>query len=142
MVDQIQLKIDQIKEALQVDFVALALSTIDEKSTARVIRWNYVAGNTNQHYQRIRLQVGKGIGGIVWRTGRGYQATQLQQQPEQLLELPITRMEKLETVVAYPVLNAGEVKGVLLVGYRNVKEVSNEFLAAVKDKANELKVYL
>ncbi|MCA5013985.1 MULTISPECIES: GAF domain-containing protein [unclassified Enterococcus] len=142
MGDQIQRKIDQIKAELHVDFTALALSTISDQTNIRVIRWQYVSGNINQHYRRIRLQVGKGIGGIVWRTGRSYQATHLQSQPEQLIELPITRMEKLETVVAYPVMDIGEVKGVLLVGYREVKEVSNEFITAAQDKANELKVYL
>ncbi|WP_207695727.1 hypothetical protein DOK67_0001570 [Enterococcus sp. DIV0212c] len=142
MTDQVQQRIDQMKEELQVDFVALALSTVDEVTKVRVIRWNYVAGNTNQNYQRIRLQVGKGIGGIVWRTGRSYQATDLQKQPEKLVELPITRMEKLETIVAFPVLKTGEVKGVLLVGYRKKTEVTENFLTVAKDKANELVVYL
>ncbi|MBO0441881.1 GAF domain-containing protein [Candidatus Enterococcus ikei] len=142
MTDQVQQRIDQMKEELQVDFVALALSTVDEVTKVRVIRWNYVAGNTNQNYQRIRLQVGKGIGGIVWRTGRSYQATDLQKQLEKLVELPITRMEKLETIVAFPVLKTGEVKGVLLVGYRKKTEVTENFLTVAKDKANELVVYL
>lgn len=60
--------------------------------------------NTNQNYQKIRLQVGKGIGGIFWRTGRPYQATDLQRQSEKLRGLPIPQMEKLETVAAFPVL--------------------------------------
>lgn len=108
MTDQIQQRIDQIKEELQVDFVALALSTVNEMTKVRVIRWKYVAGNTNHYYQRIRLQVGKGIGGIVWRTGRAYQATDLQKQPEKLVELPITRMEKLESIAAFPALEQGK----------------------------------
>ncbi|GGC88809.1 GAF domain-containing protein [Enterococcus wangshanyuanii] len=142
MIEPIQQKIDQIKEELHVDFAALALSTISDRTSIRVIRWKYVSGNMNQHYERIRLQVGKGIGGIVWRTGRSYQATNLQKKPEQLVELPITRMEKLETVLAYPVLNTGEVKGVLLVGYREVRDVSSELMTAAQDKANELEAYL
>ncbi|MGX7151146.1 GAF domain-containing protein [Enterococcus ureasiticus] len=142
MTDQIQQRIDQIKEDLQVDFVALALSTVNEVTKVRVIRWNYVAGNTNQHYQRIKLQVGKGIGGIVWRTGRAYQATELQKQPEKLVELPITRMEKLATIVAFPALEDGEVKGVLLVGYREETLITEDFLAVAKEKTDELLVYL
>ncbi|MBM7689237.1 hypothetical protein BCR24_10780 [Enterococcus ureilyticus] len=142
MTDQIQRRIEQIKEELHVDFVALALSTINEVTKVRVIRWNYVAGNTNQHYQRIRLQVGKGIGGIVWRTGRAYQATELQKQPEKLIELPITRLEKLETVAAFPALENGEVKGVLLIGYRQKTIITEDFLTVAKDKTNELVVYL
>lgn len=142
MTDHIQQKIDQIKEKLSVDFVALALSEVNEMTKIRVISWKYVAGNTNQNYRRIRLQVGKGIGGIVWRTGRAYQATDLQKQPEKLVELPITRMEKLETIAAFPVLKIGEVKGVLLVGYRDKTDVSNDFLTVAKDKTNELVVYL
>ncbi|MGX7244496.1 GAF domain-containing protein [Enterococcus quebecensis] len=142
MTDQLQQKIDQIKEELQVDFIALALSTVDERTKVRVIRWQYVAGNTNQNYKRIRLQVGKGIGGIVWRTGRAFQATKLQKQPEKLVELPITRMEKLETIVAFPVVETGEVKGVFLLGYRSETDVTEAFLAVAKDKANELVVYL
>ncbi|MTD42144.1 GAF domain-containing protein [Erwinia sp. CPCC 100877] len=139
---RIQHKMNQIKEELQVDFTALALSEINANTHIRDIRWQYVAGNTNQHYTRIRLQVGKGIGGIVWRTGRGYQATELQKQPEKLVELPITRMEKLETVVAYPVWQTEEVKGVLLLGFRSVTEVSASFLTVAKEKAEELAEYL
>ncbi|MEI5989727.1 GAF domain-containing protein [Enterococcus crotali] len=142
MMEDIQQRINQLKEELQVDFVALALSTINEKTKVRVIRWEYVAGNTNQNYKKIRLQVGKGIGGIVWRTGRCYQANDLQEQPEKLVELPITRMEKLETIAAFPVMKAGEVKGVLLLGYRKKTKVTEEFLIAAKDKTNELVVYL
>ncbi|EOH96970.1 hypothetical protein UAY_02702 [Enterococcus moraviensis ATCC BAA-383] len=142
MTDQMQQAIDQIKVDLKVDFVALALSTVNEITKIRVIRWNYVAGNTNQNYKKIRLQVGKGIGGIVWRTGRPYQATDLQKQPEKLVELPITRMEKLETIAAFPVLKSGEVKGVLLVGYREKTNVTEGLLGAAKDKTNELAVYL
>ncbi|EOH93357.1 hypothetical protein UAW_02605 [Enterococcus haemoperoxidus ATCC BAA-382] len=142
MTDQIQQRIDQIKEELQVDFVALALSTVNEMTKVRVIRWKYVAGNTNHYYQRIRLQVGKGIGGIVWRTGRAYQATDLQKQPEKLVELPITRMEKLESIAAFPALEQGEVKGVLLVGYREKTIITEDFLTVAKDKTDELVVYL
>ncbi|WP_086315557.1 hypothetical protein A5821_003045 [Enterococcus sp. 7F3_DIV0205] len=142
MTDQVQQKIAQIKEELQVDFVALALSSVNAVTKVRVIRWSYVAGNTNQNYKRIRLQVGKGIGGIVWRTGRAYQATDLQKQPEKLVELPITRTEKLETIAAFPVLKVGEVKGVLLVGYREKITVTKDFLTTAQDKANELMVYL
>jgi len=142
MTDQVQQKIAQIKEELQVDFVALALSSVNVVTKVRVIRWSYVAGNTNQSYKRIRLQVGKGIGGIVWRTGRAYQATDLQKQPEKLVELPITRTEKLETIAAFPILNVGEVKGVLLVGYREKIIVTKDFLTVAQDKANELMVYL
>lgn len=142
MTDQVQQKIAQIKEELQVDFVALALSSVNAVTKVRVIRWSYVAGNTNQNYKRIRLQVGKGIGGIVWRTGRAYQATDLQKQPEKLVELPITRTEKLEMIAAFPVLKVGEVKGVLLVGYREKITVTKDFLTVAQDKANELMVYL
>lgn len=142
MNDPLQQKIDQLKQELDVDLVSLALSSVNEVTKIRIISWNYVAGNTNQNYERIRLQVGKGIGGIVWRTGRGYQATNLQDRPELLVELPITRMEKLETVVAYPVLKSGQVKGVLLIGYRTVKNVSDALLQTIKIKANELNTYL
>ncbi|MEI5993447.1 GAF domain-containing protein [Candidatus Enterococcus mansonii] len=142
MTDQVQQQIDQIKSELTVDFVALALSTINNVTKVREIRWKYVAGNTNQNYQRIRLQVGKGIGGIVWRTGRAYQATNLQNQSEKLVELPITRMEKLETIAAVPVVKKGEVKGVLLVGYRQNVTISEGFMIVTKDKADELLAYL
>ncbi|MHC5227810.1 GAF domain-containing protein [Enterococcus sp. LJL99] len=142
MNDPLQQKIEQLKQELEVDFVSLALSSVNEVTKIREIRWNYVAGNTNQNYERIRLQVGKGIGGIVWRTGRGYQATNLQDMPEKLVELPITRMEKLETVVAYPVLKSGQVYGVLLAGYRTVRNVPDTLLQTIKIKANELNAYL
>lgn len=142
MTDQIQQRIDQLKEELQVDFIALALSTLNEMTKVRMIRWKYVSGNTNQQYQRIRLQVGKGIGGIVWRTGRAYPATNLQKQPGKLVELPITRMEKLETIAAFPALKRGEVKGVLLIGYRKTTIINDDFLAVAQGKTDEIAVYL
>lgn len=142
MQNQLQQRINQIKKELQVDFVALALSTVNEQTKIREIRWQYVCGHTNQNYKRIRLQVGKGVGGIVWRTGRGFGATNLQKQPERLVELPITRMEHLETVRAHPVLEEGEVKGVLLIGFRTVTEISEIFLTELEKKASELVGYL
>ncbi|WP_086349734.1 GAF domain-containing protein [Candidatus Enterococcus clewellii] len=135
---QIQQAIDSMREELQVDFIGIALSKVNTGTNLRTIHWQYVAGNTNQNYKRIRLQVGKGIAGIVWRTGRSYCETNLQVDPTELVELPIARMEKIETAVAAPILKKGRVQGVLLFGYRKPLEISDDFLRVVESRAEQL----
>ncbi|MBL1228846.1 GAF domain-containing protein [Enterococcus sp. BWB1-3] len=135
---QIQAEIDNMRKQLHVDFIGIALSKVNEGTNSRTIHWAYVSGNTNENYRRIHLQVGKGIAGIVWRTGRSYQASELQRNPKNLLELPIARMEKLETAVAAPILKNGRVQGVLLFGSRTPNVMEMDQLKSVEDKAEEL----
>lgn len=139
---QVQQVIDTMREELQVDFIGIALSKVNTGTNLRTIHWQYVSGNTNHNYKRIRLQVGRGIAGIVWRTGRSYCETNLQADPKELIELPIARMEKLETAVAAPILEKGRVQGVLLFGYRAPMEISADFLVEVEERAEELLVLL
>lgn len=139
---QIQQAIDGMRKELQVDFIGIALSRVSIGTNLRTIHWQYVSGNTNQNYKRIRLQVGRGIAGIVWRTGRSYCESELQDDPKELVELPIARMEKIETAVAAPILSNGRVQGVLLFGYRRPLEIKDDFLKEVEARAEKLLVLL
>ncbi|MBL1224870.1 GAF domain-containing protein [Enterococcus sp. BWR-S5] len=139
---QIQQVIDNIRQELQVDFIGIALSRVSAGTNLRTIHWKYVSGNTNENYKRIRLQVGRGIAGIVWRTGRSYCEMNLQDDPKELVELPIARMEKIETAVAAPILKNGRVQGVLLFGYRRPLKIENDFLKEVEARAEQLLVLL
>ena len=142
MMDRIQGELDRMRGTLKVDFLGIALSNHNHDTNSRVIRWRYVSGNINENYRRIRLQVGRGIAGIVWRTGRSYQATELQKDPKQLIELPITRMEKLETTIAVPMLKDGRVQGVLLCGYRQVTAFDEDLLRKLEAAAEQLRPLL
>lgn len=58
---------------------------------------------------------------------------------ERLAELPITRMEGVET---YPILNAAKVSGVPLIGFRTVARILETFLTELETKAKEFVGYL
>lgn len=113
----IQKWVEEYQQQSACDFVGIACN-VAEEHLPKEIRWLYVTGNHSEAYQKIRLQIGRGIAGMVWKTAR----TQLDQgilgQPEKLIEYPIARLEKLQVALATPVIDQGEVKAVLLTGYR------------------------
>lgn len=123
----------------QCDFIGVAL---DEKSQSiKEIRWVYVAGAKNLAYQKIRLKIGRGIAGEVWKTGRLQKDNNLQKNPEKLMAYPISRSEKLDSVMAVPVFNPeafSEVLAVLLIGYRQPKEFSTVEEAQLTNAARQL----
>lgn len=99
------------------DFLGIAMNAATEDAP-KEIRWLHVVGNRSEAYQNIRLQVGRGIAGMVWKTARMQLDEHIFQQPDKLLEYPIARTEKLETALAAPVMAESEVLAVLMSGYR------------------------
>ncbi|MFZ2377961.1 MAG: GAF domain-containing protein, partial [Trichococcus flocculiformis] len=71
------------------------------------------------HYKTIRLRIGKGIAGEVWRTGREQRATEIQSDSQNLLKYPIARLEQLDMTIGIPIVQDGITRAVLLLGYRN-----------------------
>ena len=102
----------------QVDFLGLA-QDVATPCQQTDLRWTNVAGNTSEHYKTIRLRIGKGIAGEVWRTGREQRASHIQDDSENLLSYPIARLEQLDMTIGIPIMNNGIIRAVLLLGYRH-----------------------
>ncbi|KAF1299257.1 hypothetical protein BAU15_01015 [Enterococcus sp. JM4C] len=114
----IQALIEEKLKDWQVDFVGLA-ENVAPPEAPKEIHWLYVAGNQSQAYKNIRLQVGRGIAGLVWKTARPQMDRDIMNDVAKRLEYPIARTEKLANVYAVPVMSKHDVIGVLLTGYRS-----------------------
>ncbi|MNO27693.1 hypothetical protein D3C76_175730 [compost metagenome] len=123
-----QIELDRIRAALGYDFMSLALAEPAEYDY--VIRWKYASGNTNDRYKRIVLQSGRGIAGIVFKTGKPFliPSVQTDVKPDTLFNYPITKMENLNSIGAVPMWNDARVAGVLLGGFRGERQVTAEML--------------
>lgn len=114
---QIQSWLDQHLAATTYDFLGVA-TNIAPAAAPKVIRWQYVAGNQSSAYQGIRLQVGRGIAGMVWRTARYQLDEDIFQDREKLIEYPIARLESLDAALGIPVIVSEEVVAIFLIGMR------------------------
>ncbi|QSF43777.1 MULTISPECIES: GAF domain-containing protein [Paenibacillus] len=132
-----QLELDRIRMDLGYDFMSLALAEPAEYDY--VIRWKYASGNTNERYKRIVLQSGRGIAGIVFKTGKPFLLPSVQKdvKPDSLFNYPITKMENLNSIGAVPMWNDARVAGVLLGGFRGEREVTGEMLLALEATARK-----
>ncbi|AXI01000.1 GAF domain-containing protein [Sporosarcina sp. PTS2304] len=128
-----QAAIDQLKERLEADFIGLAL--VDLNKYYHELKWRYVAGNSNLRYRKIVLSSGKGVAGLVFKTGKPV----LVEDAEELMEsrdlynYPIVVFEKLKSFGAIPLFHDDHVQGVLLVGYRQPKKMTIEKFEQVKE---------
>ncbi|OTN75336.1 hypothetical protein A5886_000406 [Enterococcus sp. 8G7_MSG3316] len=116
--NEIQGWIEEKQQGWPYDFLGIALNT-SAAYDAKEIRWLYVAGNKSDAYRKIRLHVGHGIAGLVWKTARMQEAKAILEHPQIFADYPIARLERLTTVLAVPVLQEHEVIAVLACGYRD-----------------------
>ena len=114
---QIDVWLEEKRKEWQADFLGLA-QDVAPPCQQTELRWTHVAGNTSDHYRSIRLRVGKGIAGEVWRTGREQRATKIQSDSQNLLKYPIARLEQLDMTIGIPLMKNGIIRAVLLLGYR------------------------
>lgn len=139
MIDKVdyQAELDQIRQALGYDFMSLALAEPAEYDY--VIRWKYASGNTNDRYKRIVLQSGRGIAGIVFKTGKPFLLSSVQKhvKPDTLFNYPITKMENLNSIGAVPMWSDGRVAGVLLGGFRGEGQVTRDMLLTLESVAGK-----
>lgn len=119
------------------DFLGIAMNAAAEDAP-KEIRWLHVAGNRSEAYQNIRLQVGRGIAGMVWKTARLQLDEHIFEQPDKLLEYPIARTEKLQTALAVPVMQDSEVQAVLMSGYRRDHSFTSDEQHKLQTAAAEL----
>ncbi|MDT2757730.1 GAF domain-containing protein [Enterococcus asini] len=132
------------KKLWSCDFIGVAVNTapFDE---VKEIRWRYTQGPADLAHEKIKLRVGRGIAGLVWQTARPQSEKNLQAQPEKLAAYPISRTEKLDSVLAVPVLTpiarasvGPEVIGVLMIGYQKARDFSPEEVAQLTKAAAEV----
>lgn len=124
------------------DFIGVAVNAAGPQE-AKEIRWLYTEGPEDLAHQKIRLRIGRGIAGMVWKTARPQSEQHLQSHPEKLMAYPISRTEKLDAALAVPVLlptaeylgQPQEVVGVLMVGYRQNRQFSGADIAELCQQA-------
>ncbi|MFD3260491.1 GAF domain-containing protein [Paenibacillus lentus] len=123
-----QLAIDTLRERFDFDFVSIAL--VQSAANQFVLTWQYASGNLNQRYKRIVLHSGKGIAGIVFKTGKPMliQNIEAELDPGDLFNYPIIVAEQLKTVCAIPLWKDSRVTGVLLVGFREENRLTSSLL--------------
>ncbi len=121
-----QLAIDDLKEELQADFIGLAL--VDLKKYHHELKWRHVAGNISLRYRRIVLHSGKGVAGIVFKTGKPLKVENVEQcvHDHDLYNYPIVVFEKLKSFGAIPLFQDDHVQGVILIGYREVDRLTSD----------------
>lgn len=116
--------IDELRETHSCDFISLAIAK--SASEGSEITWQYASGNLNDRYKRIVLHSGKGIAGIVFKTGKEMIVNSVKDElhPKDLFNYPIIVSERLSSLVAIPLFQFSRVAGVLLVGYREEHRVT------------------
>lgn len=121
-----QLAIEELKESLQADFISLAL--VDLKKNHYELKWRYVAGNRSLRYRRIVLHSGKGVAGIVFKTGKPMKIENVEKfvDEQNLYNYPIVVFEKLKSFGAIPLFRDDHVQGVILIGYREVNRLTSD----------------
>lgn len=135
LITNFQVAIDELKDTLQADFIGLAL--VDLSKRHHELKWRYVTGNVSQRYRKIVLQSGKGVAGIVFKTGKPMMIENVETcvKEQDLYNFPIIVFEKLKSFGAIPLFHDDHVQGVLLIGYREANGLTadrfEEFKRAV-----------
>lgn len=127
-----QAELDEIRNKLGFDFMALAL--VETAEFDYVIKWKYASGNLNDRFKRIVLRSGRGIAGLVFKTGKPLLLSSVRDQmgPDSLFRYPIIKSENLASFGAVPLWNDARVAGVLLGGFRGEEQVDEARLEALK----------
>jgi nitrogen regulatory protein A len=119
-------EIERLKELFGFDFVGIALVQSPERRFE--LRWVHVIGNRSERYRRIKLQSGKGIAGLVFKTGKPMFVGNADDEwsAGDLFNYPIVSVEGLKSFGAIPLYKYNRVKGVMLVGYRSGGQLTEE----------------
>ena len=104
------------------DFAGVALY---EHHMTSPIKWHYVSGNLNDRYKMIILRKGRGLAGMVMKTGKRMIIADVvaSLSPEDKIKYPILIAENLTAMVAIPLCYNNQVYGVLLLGQRDGKSL-------------------
>lgn len=130
-----QLELDQIRAHFHYEFMAIAL--VETAEFDYLIKWKYASGNLNDRFKQVVLRSGKGVPGIVFKTGKPIFIPSVDEyiQADSLFNYPIINLEKLRSLVAVPLWNDQRVAGVLLGGFRDEQQVTKQHLQDLLDLA-------
>ncbi|ETP68166.1 GAF domain-containing protein [Planococcus glaciei] len=129
--------IEQIRTAGAYDLVAIAL--VEPAENQYLLKWKYASGNLNDRFKKVILQTGKGIAGMVFKTGKPLllEDTSDLADSANLFNYPILIFERLKSMGAVPLWHNGRVAGVLLAGYRGSSQMTEEKLHYLKQQASK-----
>ncbi|MDR1082502.1 MAG: histidine kinase, partial [Coriobacteriales bacterium] len=119
--------IDGLRAEFGFDFIALSLIAATEQP---VLTWQYASGNLNNRYKRIVLASGRGIAGIIYKTGRALLLADVNREipADEMREYPIIIAEGLGSLAAVPLWKGDDIRGILLAGFRYVNGVDDMLL--------------
>lgn len=125
--------ITTIREKYDLDLVTLAF--IQPAQFEYVLTWQFSVGNINNRLKRIVLQSGKGIAGLVFKTGKPIMVKNVTTQyaKRDLFNFPIIVSEKLKSFCAIPLYSKNKVQGVILLGFRAENEMTDELYEKIKN---------
>ncbi|RNF41173.1 GAF domain-containing protein [Planococcus salinus] len=132
-----QAQIDKLRMQLDCDVVALAF--VEPAQNLHVLKWQFASGNQNNRLKKIVLQSGKGVAGVVFKTGKPMLIENVLDfaVKDDLFNFPILTLENLKSIGAVPIWHKGRVAGVLLAGHREpylMTAEKNELLKKTADQ--------
>ena len=118
------INLDHIRQITHSDFVGMAeeIGVFDDVQ----VKWTHITGNMNNRYERISVGPGKGIAGVIYKTGKPWIVENVSSEiplPERH-QYPILINEKIDSFIAVPIMKNGMAEGVILIGYRTPDRVS------------------
>ena len=130
-----QTLIEQIRSAANFDLVAIAL--FEPAENQHVLKWKYASGNLNDRFKKVVLQTGKGIAGMVFKTGKPLLIRDTAEfaDSKNLFNYPILTFERLKSLGAVTLWHNGRVAGVLLAGFRESGLMTEEKLLLLTAEA-------
>ncbi|MBS4216812.1 GAF domain-containing protein [Bacillus sp. FJAT-49711] len=120
--------IEILREQFALDFISVAF--VQSEQLDFVLKWRYASGNISNRYKRVVLRSGRGIAGLVFKSGKALyiEDVSIDIAKKDLFNYPIIVSEELTNLAAFPIYgNQSEhVKGVILFGTRANKQVAQE----------------
>jgi len=128
-----QKEIDNLRTRFGLDFVSVAL--VQPAEDRFVLTWQFASGNINNRYKRIVLQSGKGIAGVVFKTGKPLLIKSVDKDigNRDLFNYPIIVAERLQSLGALPLWSYNRVMGVLLIGFRQENSLTEVLFNTIQE---------
>src|SRR5699024_2036224 len=95
-----------------------------------VVKWTRMTGNMNNRYKRISVAPGKGVAGIVKKTGKPWIVEDVNKEIplSEKYRYPIIINEKIVSFIAIPILKQGMPEGALIIGFRTLGRISKSLM--------------
>lgn len=129
--------IEKLRDRYGFDFTAVAL--VQPAAERFVLTWQYASGNINDRYKRIVLYSGRGLAGIVFKTGKPelIKSVSSELNAQELFNYPIVVAERLKSLAALPLWSNQRVTGVLLVGFRQDHRMTEDMITMLQDSIGQ-----